>query len=174
MSLLKVFKLNEELFYHGSPYGGLSSFENVKPPIFFTKKRSLAKSYATQHRLGAQTDPGGVADKQPTVYKVDLDPGNVLDFRQQSIKDAYSEIRKKELQNLPKDDWWQYPAIDQKGFLSVYSGLPVFGQVISILDLFAKHGKQYNSVWIDEGSDGISLAVIHPKGRIQILDQENP
>jgi hypothetical protein len=166
--------MREAIFYHGSPYGGLKDFDDVKPPVFFTKDRHVARDYAIGHVAGAQKDPGASGKKDPVVYKVDLDPGKILDFRDPKIKKMYEELREKEIVHVRDDMKWMYRPVDAEGFLMSGSGLPNFATTRMIMSMFKKHGHPYDSILIDEGSQGISLAVMNLKGRTKILDWEKP
>lgn len=173
-SIKKIFMISEEVFYHGSPFGGIESFDDIKLPAFFTKDKNIAKQYATAKILGAQNDPLTGKEKTKTIYTVDLDPGKILDFRTKETKDLYRQIRTKELAGLSLDaeERLLYPKLESEGFIMSNSGLPGYGHVRSLADLFKKHGHDYDSMLVDEGTQGISLALLKKNKTIKIVKIE--
>lgn len=154
-------------FFHGSPHSGLSDdFSNFSGDVaFFTKNRDVARHYAATPTMGAQR---GQHDRRSTVYHVDVDPGSTLDLRRPEHREVYDAIRKKH--NSEADDPDDHlPRVGSEGFLQ-RSGLPGFGHVRAILPHAAKHG--FSSMLVDEGTQGESLAVHRPQGRVRVTNRE--
>lgn len=188
--------------YHGSPYGGLQeNFDKVKPPVFFTFQINVAKQYATlfliggkEHPMGsAQRLPPGVTSRDPTIYKVEVKPGRIIDMREVEHQDLYMKARRQLIESDP-DLRASYPPVTDKegfltaGFLMSSTGLPSFGWSSAIMGLLRDPGHRrlpgqswqlpvgvqpmFNSIWIDEGPQGISLALYDVQGRTQIISTE--
>jgi hypothetical protein len=154
-------------FFHGSPHSGIADdFSNFSGRVgFFTRDRKVAEHYAKTPTMGAQR---GKHDGKSTVYSVRVDAGNTLDLRRPEHRDVYEKIRKSH--NASTDDPDDYlPKSGSEGFLQK-SGLPGFGHVRAILPHAAKHG--FDSMLVDEGTQGESLAVHEPQKRVRVTHKE--
>jgi 8-oxo-dGTP pyrophosphatase MutT (NUDIX family) len=152
--------------YHGSPYGGLDDFDNVRPPIFFTLDKNVARQYALGQIVGAQADPG-TTNMVPTIYTVDISGVSPFDMRRPEHMQMYEQVRP--AYNIENHDD-RAPPLHAEGFIQSGFGLPNYGQVRLLWWMIGNHG--FDSVWVDEGTQGISLAIFQPHGKIIIIDKQ--
>jgi hypothetical protein len=156
------------VMYHGSPYGGLSSFEGTRPPIYLTPHYHIARQYAIDQGLpAAQRDPGGLSRKVPTVYKVRISPRHIIDFRDADVQARYAALRSRCDQSL----LGRCPPLDEEGFICSHTGLPMYSYARPLVKLWHEGGIEADAIWLDEGTQGISLALFEPS-RAQILATE--
>lgn len=159
-----------EEWYHGSPNSQLDNkFSNFNNDVgFFTKDHSVAQQYATEPIMGAQkTDVRG----EPTVYKVNVDQGNVFDLRNPEHQAIYEDIKNQHnAASTDPDD--RLPNLNSEGFIMRGSGLPGFGNVRPILSELA--ARNYHSMLVDDGAHGISLAVNQPQNKVDVLERALP
>lgn len=157
--------------YHGSPYGGLKSFEHVKPPIYFTPDENIARQYAVGTILAAQKNPGGIIIKVPTVYKVNISINNPIDFRIKDDVNFYINARQAYIDTNKEDEdrFFTYPKINATGFIDSSSKLPMYSNSKAIIKLFGIYGRKSDAIWVDEGTQGISLAIFDGS-KVKILD----
>lgn len=169
-------KLNEstaEVWYHGSQWPrsaikqGDDTFDNVKPPVFFTKEKNVAKEYSL-HDIGAGAARNNRSGekKSPTVYTVEVRPTKVFDLRKKECQQVYELIR-----NENPDKEMRLPRLDSEGFIMSRTRLPSFGPALTILNLIKNHG--YDSALFDEGTQGISLAFNDVRGKTKIIETES-
>jgi len=172
---------SSEVLYHGSPFGGLASFRESKfSPIFLTPSKKTAFEYALNKMLDSgitsQKNPE-IENPGPTIYTVRVTSKNVIDFREESTREKYMELRKKlkvgEYPEITSDEEWLslYPPLHGEGFVSASTGLPSFSRGGLIVRLFKTAGIPVDAIWLDEGSQGISLAVFNSDS-IEILEVE--
>lgn len=157
--------------FHGSPFGAIKTFKNIKHPIFLTLSKEVAREYAVGEVLNAQKLPDGVTSTNaPTIYVVEVKLGDVIDFRQSKVRELYSRLRNDALRL--NDDYelrHDYPKIEASGFLSTSSGLPSYEFWRPIKKIFSDAGFTVDGIWLDEGSQGASLVYFQPND-IEILE----
>ncbi|TAG44444.1 MAG: hypothetical protein EAZ30_17225 [Betaproteobacteria bacterium] len=144
-----------KIFYHGSPCDRL---ELDSRTLFLTQDIRVAKCYAN----------GQVGDT-PTVYSI-LPKGNmrVLDLRDQSQRDWYKRVRVAfNKQPAFEDD--QLPKLEAVGFIQA-TGLPGYGTAGLFKLAFES---EFDAVLLDEGSQGVSLAVFNPGRSLQIAGKSH-
>lgn len=103
-----------------------------------------------------------------TVYSVRVNPGRTLDMRRPEHRELYDKIRRDHNSSVADPDD-HLPKSSSEGFLQ-RSGLPGFGHVRTILPHAAKHG--FDSMLVDEGTQGESLAVHEPQKRVRVIRKE--
>lgn len=153
-------------FYHGSPYN-IESFADSKVPIFFTQDKNVAYEYATKMILGAHRPPKNISlQKQPTIYTVELTNIHPFDLRKQEHINLYNSLRDK----LSREQRNEYgvESIEAEGFIQ-YHRLPSYGKVYMLNWLL--RGKGFDSIWIDESTQGISLALFD-NSKINVVSKE--
>lgn len=161
-----------KILFHGSPYGGFKSFDDVRPPVFFSPHERVAREYALGKIVGAQKKPTN-STNDPTVYKVSVSPRETIDFRNTRDRDFYVRARKEYFDAHPDDEdrFFHYPRLNAAGFISSKSDTPMFSYGQPLITLFKKAGRNPDSIWLDEGSQDVSLAVFEKgNGKIKILD----
>ena len=150
--------------YHGSPYGGLTNFDNVEPPVFFTEQYNVAFEYAVRKKLGGQKNPG-INNKQPTIYTVEIFNINPFDMRKKEHKEIYSYIRN----TLPDDTKIDFPKLSSEGFIDSHTRLPSYGKTRLFMEVFKD---VFDSIWVAEGSGERSLALFETIGKVKIIKIE--
>jgi hypothetical protein len=148
--------------YHGSPRR--TEFDAFKT-TFFTQDLSVARQYAK----GQTFKVGGPTKVDtPRVYSVKVTVTKAFDMRGLPHKDLYESLREKYKEHpLFEDD--PLPKLSSQGFISSHSGLPTYSHVQQFKTLFQLEKLPYDSMWVDEGSQGISLAVFDPRGKVEVL-----
>lgn len=148
--------------YHGSPSDQVD-FNNFKGRgAYFTSDYDEAVRYAQ----GRVAFVGKTRATNPTVYVVTVTPRKTLDLRRHEIKEEYTKRRA--VWNAKRNDPDEMlPSLKAAGFIHSGSGLPTWGQANSLRDLFS----EYDSIWLAESGNGISLVVFDPKGKVQIEEK---
>ena len=146
--------------FHGSPNDSIDAFKGV---TFFTPNRAVAEEFAKGQLAGsAKTEATA-----PRVYEADVVLGNTLDMRTPEGKGAYAEAREAWNKAHPDD---RLPPVTSEGFLISKSGLPSFGYARTLLQAMPA----YDSVVVDEGSQGESYAVRDGAAQAKIADLPKP
>lgn len=156
--------------YHGSPWGGIDRIEPTRPglPVFATDDPEVARQYARGQILHAQRDRATGLPRRPTVYEVEVDPGRICDMRLPGCRRDYERARGIIGRSDAEDRW---PALNSEGFIMSHSRLPGFSFFWRVIGMNSALGTGYDSVWLDEGNQGISLALIDPR-RMSIVGSE--
>jgi hypothetical protein len=149
------------MFYHGSPSDKL---ELDSRTLYLTQSKDVARAYA--HGTVAFCSKS-VGDK-PTVYSV-VTRGTfrVLDLRRPEAREWYAQARAC-LNKQPAFEDDQLPKIGAVGFIQA-TGLPGYGVAGLFKTAFAG---QFDAVLLDEGSQGVSLAVFNPAQTLTIVGEE--
>lgn len=137
--------------YHGSPFAELDFSTLNRGMVFLTRDRKIAESYA---RGRVAFTGKGDGPKKPTIYTVFAQPTKIFDLRKEPHREIYKQIRL----NNPDEE---LPGINSEGFVMRHTGLPSFGHVGGLKTALPKAG--FDAMWVDEGSQGLSLAVFNPK-----------
>jgi hypothetical protein len=149
--------------FHGSPFSGVSTFDGWRAPIFFTQSERVAREYAGNTILGAQQHPSGQVRRSPTLYIVDVDPGRDFDMRRQADRYLYQQLRMDAITTSDDPDIrTELPKLGAEGFIMRRTGLPGFSFWRPIRKLLHDAGYSIDSIWLDEGSQGVSLAHFKP------------
>lgn len=175
MLTLKECLLNESeqiRMYHGSPFCCIKSFNDVKPPVYVTPNKALAKMYAKHKVLSSQRRPAFNVEDRPVIYTLDVTIENDFDLRRNSDRQTYIDLRAERIKLNNPDDLYDFPKIDRGGFI-MSSGLPGYGFVRSLLDLLTWGNKKVDAIWIEETSPNIALAIFNPKDKISIVSVED-
>jgi hypothetical protein len=160
--------------WHGSPTTGINDdFSNVRTPqraTFFTREKRVAEQYSKMRfheALGAAKVPEG-AEKKPTLYRVRVQ-GDFFDMRRPEHLALYEEIRQ---EHNAQDSRFILPPIDSEGFLHSHTHLPTWGWA----GVFKPHLVQrgFQGVWLDEGSQGISLGIFDPSCCVRVIERFFP
>lgn len=157
--------------YHGSPYSGIKDFGNVKPPVFFTQNLNVAKEYAKGQVVMTGHKPNSDVVSSPTIYVVDVDASNSFDMRNEEHKNLYEKLRLLIVNANPNDQEIKddYPSIKSNKFIMSNSRLPSYAYIRPIMSLIKDN---FDSVWVDEGTQGVSLGFFKPQGKIKIISTE--
>ena len=148
-------------FYHGSPSDKL---ELDSRTLFLTKDISVAKCYANRQVAFCSKTVGDT----PTVYSISVKDMRVLDLRNQSHRDWFERARV-DLNKKPEFEDDQLPKLKAIGFIQA-TGLPGYG----IAGLFKLAFESvFDAVLLDEGSQGVSLAVFNPGRSLQIAGKSH-
>jgi len=145
--------------FHGSPNADLTSLQDFS---FFTPNQKVAEQYAKKQVAftGSTTDTGG------KVYSVSVSTNNTLDLRIPEHRAAYQEARAKwNKQNPDPED--QLPSLGSEGFVMSTTGLPGYGRIAAVLRAMP----EFDSAYVDEGSQGVSL-VVKKGSAAQILNRQ--
>lgn len=152
--------ITNRVWYHGSP--GKLVLSNR--PLFLTQRKDVATQYAN----GKVAFTGRVPTTQPTVYEILLKTSRIVDMRLSSIQDLY--VARREVWNAEHDDADEkMPRISSVGFLISKSGLPSYGHAMQLREMF----KDYDGMYFDEGSQGLSLLVFDGGRGATIVGQES-
>ena len=157
----------DSLWYHGSPVASLKpDFSNFTAPVaFFTKKPSVAESYAVRWPGYVPRQPG---PPEPVVYSVRLAPARAFDLRKSACRDLYPAVRAEHNARCDEDD--RLPPLGSPGFVSSNTGFPAGRYAKDLLPVLRKH--DYEAMLCDEQSDGWSLAVLDPEGKARVVGVE--
>ncbi|MGA1354618.1 MAG: hypothetical protein ACO32I_07600, partial [Candidatus Limnocylindrus sp.] len=135
--------------YHGSPDTDISVLTGL---VFYAPSRSVAQQYANNQVFGTGKGASGTG----RVYEDIVSTENTLDMRKQEHRALYDAARKKWNTFADVDD--RLPPLTSEGFVSTKTGVPSFGYAQRLLAAMP----EFDSVWLDEGSQGLSLAVQKP------------
>ena len=135
--------------YHGSPDTDISVLTGL---VFYAPSRSVAQQYADNQVFGTGKGASGTG----RVYEDIVSTENTLDMRKQEHRALYDAARKK--WNTFADVEDRLPPLTSEGFVSTKTGVPSFGYAQRLLAAMP----EFDSVWLDEGSQGLSLAVQKP------------
>jgi hypothetical protein len=167
--------------FHGSPFAGVddkfSSFDaGSRGVLFFTPDRRAAREYAMMDPkytrvLAAARRVRDDIKLEPTIYTADVRPDRVFDTHAPGVLDEYEEIRREVRQRYPNDpEEWLPRAQNEHGT----GALSPRGY----LNWGSAHLKQYlmdrgyDAMWLDEGSQGISLAMFDWDGKVDVIKRE--
>ena len=139
--------------YHGSPFQGIEV--SKAKLLFYTPSLEVAKQYSKSMVAFTGKGPTG-STPGATIYEVDLHGLVTFDLRKQAHQQAYLKLREKYNASQNDPDYF-LPSLKSEGFLMRKTGLPSYGTSNILFPLLRQLG--FNSLWIDEGSQGISLAV---------------
>jgi hypothetical protein len=134
--------------YHGSPNEKIQEFSGL---TFFTSDQSVATQYAKKQVAFA----GATATGSGRIYQVSITTKNTLDLRKNAHRAAYDKARS--TWNKAHDSDEQLPPLTSEGFLISKTGLPSYGRIASVLQALP----QFDSAFVDEGTQGTSLAVVN-------------
>jgi hypothetical protein len=140
----------QQRMYHGSPDTGINAFTGL---VFYTPSREVAKQYADNQVFGTGKGASGTG----RIYEETVSTKNTLDMRKQEHRALYEAARKKWNATADVDD--RLPPLTSEGFVSTKTGVPSFGYAQRLLTAMP----EFDSVWLDEGSQGLSLAVQKPE-----------
>lgn len=118
--------------------------------IFVTSNIRVAQDYAEGKVAFAGLKHGPIV---PTLYQLQINPRKVFDLRKQPCREDYVVIR----DSNPDQE---LPSLRSTGFIMSHTGLPSYGHVRGMRDALVDLG--YDCMYVDEGSQGISLAVFQP------------
>jgi hypothetical protein len=143
--------LSSTLMYHGSPCAGLNLKSLTKGVLFLTHSKQIAKDYA----LGKVHFTGKcIGERSPTVYHIRCSPHKLFDLRKPDSQEVYDRIR----QEHPDEE---LPKLSSEGLIMRHTGLPSYGNIGGLKLPLRQLG--YDGMWVDEGSQGISLAIFNPE-----------
>ena len=131
--------------YHGSPYSNVD-FKNIKV-LFCIANIREAERYAKREVHFASVWDRGIPG--PTVYKMQINSSDLFDMRIETHQRIYDEIRAA----YPEEE---LPSRKSMGFIQ-HTGLPGYGHIRGMRDGILAHG--FGGMWVDEGSQGISVAL---------------
>lgn len=146
------------VFYHGSPEGALQLDHRT---FFVTKDRKVAESYALGNTFTRSIHTVG---KNPTIYELRLFGLKTLDLRISLHQELYDERRVEFNSSADPDD--MLPRRASPGFIQ-RSGLPGYGRI----ELLRQAFPEFNSLLVDEGSQGISTALFDARHTCQIVQK---
>ena len=157
-------------WYHGSPSPDVMFNQNAM--MFFTKDFNVARQYA----LGQVAFTGKVPKhtvRHPTVYEVALTVNRIFDFR--IHRNEYEALRNQALHGLFKTNplFWDgdepdfLPKSTSEGFIHSHTGLPGYGRIKQFQALL----HDYDGMYVDEGSQGISLVVFNTLNKVSVLNK---
>lgn len=157
-------------FYHGSPYSSgqiedFSSFDLVGNILFLTPCRHIAEEYRTP-LMGAGRRPTKVnVENTPVVYtvRINIPDDQIFDTRKPAHAQIYEDMME---QLLAEDEDERYRDLVHTPWLpgctvNTAGLLPSWGTVRVIRPLLLQRG--FRATWINEGSQGASLALFHPE-----------
>lgn len=140
--------------YHGSQYSNVD-FKNIKVLYCITDRRE-AERYAKGEVHFAGKWPQGIPG--PTVYELHINTNDVFDMRIEMHQRIYDEIRAA----YPDEE---LPSRKSMGFIQ-RTGLPGYGEIRGMRQGLLDNG--FDGIWVDEGSQGISLALFN-RNSIQLI-----
>lgn len=153
--------------FHGSSFGGLHGFESLRAPVYFTPHREIAEAYARGSVHNTQRAQGARGEPHPTIYTVaaDVEP---FDLRDADARGLYTDFVRKHAD--PEDP---LPRLAAEGFIAPRTGLPAFSYAVPLWTALgaSNERRSYDSVWVDEGSQGVSLAVFK-LSHVRIVGEE--
>ena len=169
-------EVKKDFWYHGSPYSNVDF--DLDRITSFTKNLKVAEAYAhgTVAFTGKNLGPHLV--KGPTVYKVILNLKNTFDMRKDwSI---YENLRKRASKTLFRHhavfqedgETYPLPKLESEGFI-MNSGLPSYGRTAQFKVLLNSNllPTQWDSMFVDEGSQGFSVAVFDPRHKVTVVQK---
>ena len=163
--------LSSNMWYHGSPYGNIDF--KLDRITFFTHDKKVAEQFAYNKPFNTGKRLSDQAILDPTVYQVELNLKRTFDMRKQWHE--YETRREAATKGVFRDnliftgddgkrDW--LPKLDSEGFI-MRSGLPGYGRIAQ----FKVFLPDYDSMYVDEGTHGISLAVFDPRKKVSIIQK---
>lgn len=149
------------MFYHGSPSDKLALDGRT---LFLTNTKAVALAYAH----GTVAFCSKSAGYTPTVYSV-VTRGTlrILDLRMSETREWYTQARSC-FNKQPEFEDDQLPKLEAGGFIQA-TGLPGYGVAGLFKTAFAG---QFDAVLLDEGSQGVSLAVFNPAQTLIVVGEE--
>ena len=165
--------LSADLWYHGSPFNNVDF--NIDRTTFFTRSLKVATAYAKGNVMATGKQLNDKLVKDPTVYQCTLKLSHIFDMRKQWAE--YEALRKAAKTTLFKyreaffdgEDKDPMPKLESEGFI-MNSGLPSFGRANQFKVLLnSKLNKvRYEAMYIDEGSQGLSIAIFDPRHKVTV------
>lgn len=154
--------------FHGSPYSNVDVSE--APLLYYTANIEIARDYALGTVAFTGKPPKGVRTEHgPTVYKVKAAGLHIFDFRRTDHQELYQHLREDFNKRLTEDENdSRLPRLASEGFISHRTGLPSYGRISVLIPLIKK--RHFDAIWIDEGSQGTSLAIFNPR-KVQLQDR---
>ena len=154
--------------FHGSPYSNVDVSE--APLLYYTANIEIARDYALGTVAFTGKPPKGVRTEHgPTVYKVKAAGLHVFDFRRTDHQELYQQLREDFNKRLTEDENdSRLPRLASEGFISHRTGLPSYGRISVLIPLIQK--RHFDAIWIDEGSQGTSLAIFNPR-KVQLQER---
>ena len=146
------------MWYHGSPRTGLTLTHMI---LFVTQDMAVARAYA----LGKVAFASHVVGDQPTIYTLEFLSSKILDMRKLDHQNRYTVSRQAYNSRCEPDE--RLPKLTSEGFLGK-SGFPGYGQSPVFKELFPT----FDGIYVDEGSQGFSLAIFDPIKTSKILGSE--
>lgn len=144
-------------------HGGAENLRLTNRPLFVTKFKEVAEAYARGEVFGA-----GSRGHVPTLYEIAVLSHKIVDFRTQDFRDLYVE-RRPAFNASRKDRDEEMPKLTSIGFISSHTGLPSYGLLRGLSQMFADH----DGIYIDESSQGWSLALFNPQHSARILSSRS-
>lgn len=173
--------LAEMKLFHGSPFSGVDdkfgSYDaGSRGVLFFTPDHHTAREYALMDPkytrvLAAARPVRDDVKREPTIYTADVHPSRIFDTHVSSMLDEYEEIRQEVRQQYPNDPEEWFPkalnkhgtgALSPRGYLNWGS--------VHLKTYLMNRG--YDAMWIDEGSQGVSLAMFDWAGKVSVIKRE--
>ena len=159
--------------FHGSPYSNVDVSE--APLLYYTANIEIARDYALGTVAFTGRPPKGVhTEHGPTVYKVKAAGLHIFDFRRTDHRELYQHLQEDFNKRLTEDEndsrrprLW-LPPLDSEGFIMNRTGLPSYGHIRVLIPLIKE--RHFDAIWIDEGSQGTSLAIFNPR-KVQLQDR---
>lgn len=134
--------------YHGSQTESVD-WNNFKL-LFITANPKVADDYAHGRVAFTGVKRGPIT---PTVYQLQISPRKIFDLRKPQCKEDYEVVR-------TSNPDQELPSLRSEGFIMSRTGLPGYGHVRGMRDGLVDLG--YDCMYVDEGSQGVSLAVFQP------------
>lgn len=165
------------------PFWGIdadfNSYESRQGVLFFTPLSWVAREYASMDPnisdlTRAAQRPRAHITLSPTVYTVEVSPARIFDVREASAQEAYNEIRAALRAAYPDDpDSWLSPLWAKDGSPRAVSarGHLQWGRIGDLRNELLARG--YDSMWVDEGSQGVSLAMFDWRGKVHGVQAES-
>ena len=168
--------LSTDFWYHGSPYSNVNF--DLDKITSFTRNLKVAEAYAHETVAFTGKKLGAHMIKDPTVYQVTLKLKHTFDMRKDwSI---YEDLRRKAIKSIFryddifKEDGQPYPMpkLESEGFI-MNSGLPSYGRTAQFKVLLNSNllPTQWDSMYVDEGSQGFSIAVFDPRHKVTVVQK---
>ena len=153
--------------FHGSPYSNVDVSE--APLLYYTANIEVARAYALGTVAFTGKPPKGVRTEHgPTVYTVKAAGLHIFDFRRTDHRELYQHLQEDFNKRTEDENDSRLPRLASEGFISHRTGLPSYGRIGVLIPLIKK--RHFDAIWIDEGSQGTSLAIFNPR-KVQLQDR---
>ena len=153
------------VWYHGSPYGGMSSIADYDGNLMFlTDSRHVASEY-TKPLVGSADKPPQ-SGNQKTLYQIGLlfDEKQIFDLRVPRCRDLFLSYARQSEGEIRKNDVMSVHAAHGSVLRGVF---PSYG-VIRMLEHFLLRDNFVAAI-AAEGTQGASLAVFNPQRNLKII-----